>query len=101
MHLPLHWVSVIINFQQPGILYGDSLGQQMPKQKYLACEQWINHLIRQSSKPPIEGKISLGQLPTGQQLDSASCGLFALNSIAHHYLQNPLLPSDSTLLACR
>ena len=39
IHLPLHWVSVVINFQQLKILYGDSLGGQMPKRERQACEQ--------------------------------------------------------------
>jgi hypothetical protein len=30
MHLLLHWVSVVINFQQQQILYGDSLRQRIP-----------------------------------------------------------------------
>ena len=34
LHLPLHWMSVVIKFQQPQILYGDSLEQQMPKRKH-------------------------------------------------------------------
>jgi len=34
MHLPLHWVSVVINFQQQQILYGDSLGQQIPNREH-------------------------------------------------------------------
>lgn len=101
MHLPLHWVSVVIDFQQMKILYGDSLGHQMPRRKFQTYERWMNHLIRRSSKLPVGGEIVLGQLSTGQQLDGNSCGLFALNSIAHHYLQTPLLPSDPIALACR
>ena len=30
MDLPLHWVSVVVNFQQQQILYGDSLGRKIP-----------------------------------------------------------------------
>ena len=52
MHLPLHWVSMIIDFQQSQILYGDSLGQKMPKHKHCAYEHWIGHLITQSSRAP-------------------------------------------------
>jgi len=29
MYLPLHWVSVVIDFQQLKVLYGNSLGQPM------------------------------------------------------------------------
>jgi hypothetical protein len=100
MHLPLHWVSVVVNFQQLQILYGDSLGQQMPKHERKAFERWIGHLVNRSSKIPTHGKITLGQLPTGYQDDSSSCGLFALNAIGHHYLGYPLLSSDLVGLAC-
>ena len=31
MHLPEHWVSVVVDFQQQQILYGDSLGQKIPR----------------------------------------------------------------------
>lgn len=101
MHLPLHWVAVVINFQKQEVLYGDSLGQEMPKRKRQTYERWISHLAKRSSKPTLIGKMSFGQLPIGQQLDGASCGIFALNSIAHYYLQTPLLPSNPIVLACR
>ena len=100
MHLPLHWVFIVIDFQKLKILYGDSLGHQMPKHKYQAGEQWISHLVKQSKKLAVGGGIDLGQISTGQQLDGASCGLFALNSVAHYYLQSLLLLSDPIALAC-
>lgn len=100
MHLPLHWVSIVIDFQQQKILYGDSLGNKIPKRTLQACERWMSQLFKRSSTITLEGKIIHGQLPTGTQLDGASCGLFALNFIAHHYLQSPLLPSDQITLAC-
>ena len=101
MHLPLHWVSVVINFQQQQILYGDSLGRRIPKREHQAIEHWILHLISRSSKLPTSDKITLGQLPTECQDDSTSCGLFALNAIAHHYLNHPLLPPNPTTLVCQ
>ena len=100
MHLSLHWVSVVINFQQLQILYGDSLGQEMPKREYRAFERWLSHLTSRSSNIPTHKKTTLGQLPTGYQKDSSSCGLFALNAISHHYLHSPLLPSNPIVLAC-
>ena len=101
IHLPMHWASVVIDFQRLNILYGDSFGQQMPQREHLACERWIKHLINRSDRFSADSKITHELLPTGHQMDSNSCGLFALNSIAHHYLEDPLLPSDSTMLACR
>jgi hypothetical protein len=103
MHLPLHWVSVLINFQQPQpeILYGDSLGGQMPKHERQACERWMKQIFRRSKSFSHDSKIIHGQLSTGHQTDSFSCGLFALNAISHHHLNTPLLPSDQIVLVCR
>jgi len=101
MHLPMHWVSIVIDFQQQQILCGDSLGSPMPKCTCKACERWVKHLILQSAKLAGGDEISIGGLPTGCQKDGTSCGLFALNSITHHYLGYPLLPSDPVMLVCR
>ena len=101
MHLPLHWVSVVVNFQQQQILYGDSLGQKIPRREHRALEHWIKHLSGRSTTLPTSDKITLHQLPTGSQDDSTSCGLFSLNAIAHHYLESPLLYPDPIMLACR
>ncbi len=100
MHLPSHWVSVVINFQQQQILYGDSLGNQIPDREHRALKRWIKHLVNRSTIFSTHDMITLDKLPTGYQDDSASCGLFALNAIAHHYLQHPLLPSDPIMLVC-
>ena len=99
-HLPSHWVSIVINFQQLQILYGDSLGQQMPKHECRAYERWVSHLINQSSKISTLGTITLDQLPTRCQNDGTSCGLFALNAITHYYLGHPLLSPDPIALTC-
>lgn len=101
MHLPEHWVSVVIEFQQQRILYGDSLGQQIPARERRTFERWIKHLVNRSTKLPIYNKATIDWLPTQSQNDSTSCGLFALNAIAHHYLEHPLLSSDPIALACR
>lgn len=59
MHLPLHWVSVVINFQQQQIFYGDSLGQKIPSREHCALEHWIRHLVGQSTMLPTHDKITL------------------------------------------
>lgn len=103
MHLPasFHWVSVVIDFQQLQILYGDSLGEKIPQYEHQAYKKWMQHLIGRSANLPSVESLALKKLETGNQPDASSCGLFALNAIAHHYLKHPLLPSDSTILACR
>ena len=97
-HLPLHWVSVIFNIQEGRILYGDSLNQPLPKPEHYAFIQWVKHLRQRSNL--VNVSISVQLLPTGNQDDSASCGLFVLNAIGHHHLGHPLLSPDQKLLVC-
>ena len=101
IHLPEHWVSVVIDFQQQQIYYGDSFGQPMPNRKRKACERWVEHLVNRSAVLASGSVVGYRSLPTGYQEDSISCGLFALNSIGHHYLGHPILPSDPIPLARR
>ena len=63
-------------------------------------DHWIRHLVNWSTKFVVQDTITLNQLSAGVQLDSVSCGLFALNSIAHHYLGHTILPSDQIVLVC-
>jgi hypothetical protein len=99
-HLPLHWVSVVFDFKQGRILYGDSLFQQIPKSEHKTFTRWMMRLFQRSGST-MNDPVPVLPLPIGSQHDSASCGLFALNAIAHHYIGHPLLPSDHTSLACR
>ena len=101
MHLPLHWVSVVLNFQQLKILYGDSLGGQLPASEHQALERWMKLLARHSRRFSTGSKITHGPLPTGHQPDFYFCGLFALNSISHYHLNTPLLTPDPIVLVCR
>jgi hypothetical protein len=102
IHLPAHWVSVVIDFRQLQILYGDSLRDAIPGRIHQAFKRWIEHLVTRSTKLPANIKTTLTQLPIGHQKDNNACGLFALNAIDHHYLKSPLLPSDSiALVGCR
>jgi len=99
-YLPSHWVSVVFDFQQGCILYGDSLGHPIPKQEHNAFSKWIRTLYQRSGRS-MDSPSPVTSLSTGYQNDGASCGLFALNAIGHHYLDQPLLSPDHKLLACR
>ena len=96
LYLPGHWTSLVITFKQPGILYGDSLRNPMPFDKALSFQRWIVHMLSQSGTKVQESQISISPLGIATQRDSNSCGLFALNAISHHYLQqkSPLLHSN-------
>ena len=49
-YLPLHWVLVVLSIQEGCILYGDSLGQPLPKLERHAFTQWIQHLKHRSNQ---------------------------------------------------
>ena len=93
---PNHWTSLVITFKQPGILYGDSLRNPMPFDKASSFWRWIVHRLSQSGTKVQESQIPISPLGIATQQDSNSHGLFALNAISHHYLQqkSPLLHSN-------
>jgi len=101
LHLPGHWTSLIITFKPPKISYGDSLGSPMPANMAHSFQRWICHMLMRSGVKFQESDISIYSLETTIQHDTISCGLFALNAIGHHYLQqnSPLLQSDVFSLA--
>jgi hypothetical protein len=101
LHLGNHWTSLVITFRPAVILYGDSLGYPMPPQKASAFQRWIHHMLSRSQHGIEVSDISIFPLSITVQEDLISCGLFALNAIGHHYLQqnSPLLQPDSLSLA--
>jgi hypothetical protein len=104
LHLPNHWTSLVVTFNPPRILYGDSLGSSMPSDEACSFRRWICHMLDKSGRGIPESDISIYPLPTTVQQDPVSCGLFALNAISHHYLlqNSPLLQPDVLSLArCR
>ena len=94
LHLPLHWVSVVFDLQKGIILYGDSFGQPLPTVERSAFTRWIKHVRSRPYPDTSNNPVPVHILPTGRQEDITSCGLFALNTIRHHYLGHQLLPSD-------
>ena len=101
IHLPNHWTSLVVTFNPPKIFYGDSLGGHMPSNKASPIRRWVYHMVCRSVQGISMSDISIYPLATSMQPDYDSCGLFALNAIEHHYLQQntPLLRSDTLSLA--
>jgi len=101
LHLHNHWTSLVITFKPPKILYGNSLNNPIPHKKASAYQQWIHHMLSCSGYDIPESDISIYSLEITIQKDPISCGLFALNAISHHYLQqnSPLLESGVLSLA--
>ena len=98
-HLPLHWVSIIFNIQEWSILYGDSLGEPLPKSVRLAFTKWIQHLKHRSKQNMDDNPVPIHLLSTGYQDNTVSCGIFALNALDHYYLEYPLLSPDQVSVA--
>lgn len=97
-YLPLHWTSVVFDIRQGCIFYGDSLGQPIPGLEHKGFIQWVQRLNCRSGRKLDGNSVPVHPLPTGHQDDSTSCGLFALNALSHHYLDQPLLSPDQISL---
>ena len=93
--------SLVFDIQKKCILYGDSLNHWIPRVEHTAFTQWIQHLSSRSGTNININSILVHPLPTGQQDDSVSCGLFALNAIGYHYLGDPLLSNDKMSLVSK
>ena len=96
-HLPLHWVSIVIDVQQGHILYDDSLKKSMPRLERNEFTKWIQCLYHRSNRSA--DSVSVHPLATGYQDNVTSCGLFALNAISHHHLGHPLLSPNQLSVA--
>jgi hypothetical protein len=72
-----HWVSVIVNFRQHEILYGDSLGPPISLPMKNTLLWWTRHHT--------DINFTLSKLPITIQGDSFSCGLLAWNSLVAYF----------------
>ncbi|KAJ7833775.1 hypothetical protein B0H14DRAFT_3710259 [Mycena olivaceomarginata] len=72
-----HWIGVVFDLSNPTgkILYGDSLGEDIPAELLSATRWWIS----QHTEVPVEA----GSLPVGIQKDGYSCGMFVNNALQH------------------
>lgn len=87
-----HWVALVIDIEQQGIYYGDSLRGNETRLKN-AIQWWIEahtHL-----------KLEIRDLDIASQSDGFNCGIYALNTIEHLIFpkENPLLTSESIALS--
>jgi hypothetical protein len=84
----VHWAIVSVDASTQMILYGDSLGWSMPSSYVDAIRRWLkNHGFAPFDK---------GSLSHGEQTDSFSCAIAALNTIKHAvFNHHPLFTNDS------
>lgn len=87
-----HWVSLAIDMKSFKIMYGDSMESNIDVKRTVveAVTWWISvHM---------PGNFMLVDLPITRQVDSFSCGVFAVNSIQHLlYPELNLLPSHDPI----
>jgi hypothetical protein len=81
-----HWVAVVLDFEANLIWHGDSLGRSIHPELRAVLEWWTYQHTATA--------FSLRTLPITQQRDGFSCGLLAYNSLAHFFLQTPLMDAS-------
>jgi hypothetical protein len=73
----VHWVAIILDFDQQQILYGDSYGNHISADHHTIINWWTEHHVGVHFK--------LHNLPARRQVDSFSCGILAWDSLRLHY----------------
>jgi hypothetical protein len=73
-----HWVAVMLDFDGDQILYGDSMGNCIPKALREMFDWWTYHHTGRT--------FTHARLRICHQLDGFSCGLLAFNALGHHFL---------------
>jgi Ulp1 family protease len=89
-----HWTAVVIDATTFKICYGDSFGTMVSPFLKDAINWWLSHHV--------PAPLDWDTLEVSRQEDSHSCGLFAINAIAHYIhpskflLLSPLLEDTDT-----
>ncbi|KAG8678879.1 hypothetical protein FRC08_017411 [Ceratobasidium sp. 394] len=92
VYLPSHWALLYIDISLERFAYIDTLdleGSQPPSQSLDHVNRWLScvlgrNILLDATAPPFS---------VGEQLDSNSCGVAVLSSIAHHSLATGCFPS--------
>lgn len=71
-----HWVSIVVNFSKQSVLAGNSQPSEV-EGSVVTAFNWFANLVHM-------GTYNFYRLPSTQQLDANSCGLMAVNAVAHH-----------------
>ncbi|KAJ8085471.1 hypothetical protein PM082_004287 [Marasmius tenuissimus] len=81
-----HWVAGCVDFENNSIVYGDSLAQDFspPTGFLLALRKWFKHTFGR------DVTVNGDSLDHGLQDDTYSCGVCAVNTIAHAVFNDPL-----------
>ncbi|KAG1871544.1 hypothetical protein F4604DRAFT_1926276 [Suillus subluteus] len=83
----VHWAVIAVNTIYQSISYADSLGWSWPTEDIDAIHHWLGyHGFARFNKATA--------LQHGEQLDSFSCGIAAINTIKHALFRHPLFTNN-------
>ncbi|KAG1798386.1 hypothetical protein EV424DRAFT_1332925 [Suillus variegatus] len=83
----IHWAAIEVNVINRTISYADSLGWDWPAHDIDTIRHWLGH-------HGLSGFSNASALQCGQQLDSFSCGIAAINTIKHAVFRDPLFDNN-------
>lgn len=89
----VHWVAIILDFDQKSLFYGDSLGTNISADHHKIINWWTEYHA--------SVQFTLHTLPTAQQLDSFSCGIFAWDALRLFYSLEKSLMDPRYPFECR
>lgn len=86
----VHWVAIILDFDQQRILYGDPFGNRISAEHHTIINWWTEHHVGVH--------FTLHDLPTKRQVDNFSCGILSWDSLRLHY--ELVSESESLMIYC-
>jgi len=89
----VHWVTIILDFDQQLLLYGDSYGKPISDEHRGIIDWWTKHHANV--------RFTLWALPTANQSDTFSCGIFTWDGIRVHYGLKATLMNPDRPFECR
>ena len=90
-----YWIAFSLDTQNQSLMIGDSLGGSIGPQIRQPWEWWLSQHF--------DYQFTWGTLPIGQQTDSSSCGVYAINAL-HHYIDpisTPLINNQDAANSAR
>jgi len=91
-----HWVPLALSVDKHSLLFGDSLGNEIPKELRMAYTWWMaQHNASRNFKS--DTLMAVSSMLIEQQIDGHACGILAINAL-HHLIEpnHTLLNSGST-----
>ncbi|KAG1746684.1 uncharacterized protein EDB91DRAFT_1267269 [Suillus paluster] len=89
----IHWAAIEVNVIDQTISYADSLGWSWPTHDIDTIRHWLG-------RHGLSGFSNANALQCGQQLDSFSCGIAAINTIKHAVFCDPLFDDNGAFSLC-